>query len=68
MAAAWIFSGGTVGSYASSRSQSCVIHLSFLQSADTISPACNVLMSNGVLGIPPAAGKNISADPFLGCL
>lgn len=25
-------------------------------------------MSNGVLGIPPAAGKNINADPFRGCL
>ena len=34
----------------------------------TASPQCNVRISKGVFGIPPAAGKKRIADPFWGRL
>ena len=46
----------------------CAIHFSLMASLDTASPQCNVRISNGTLGKPPAAGKNSSAVPLVGRL
>lgn len=39
-----------------------------MASMATASPQCNVRISNGTLGNPPAAGKNSSAVPLMGRL
>jgi hypothetical protein len=46
----------------------CAIHFSLMASLATASPQCNVRISNGTLGNPPAAGKNSSAVPLVGRL